>query len=355
MPRPYCFRVVIPGLLLVFCLATRSAEAQVFDEVMVKDGSHIIGDIIQMTDGTLTMKTIFGGEVKIEWKEVTSIKTVKSLPFVLSDGSRIQGRAEGGDGGRLRLQGDMMDAASTVDLSSVTAINPPPRRPIRFKGNFSIGASIADGNTRTKAFSLLGEFEARSEKQRLTLRGVYNYSEDSGDVTAQYGRGSIKYDYFITKRIYAFANALFEHDGEQDLSLRTALSAGPGWQIIDQGDFEADWVKGLELSVEAGIAYYNEDYKRTPDDAYAAARWAAKLDWPFVPDKVTFFHHQEGYPGLENAEDIYILTETGLRFTIFSNFTATAQVNWRWDNTPQAGELRSDTLYLFSLGWGFDA
>ena len=74
-----------------------------------------------------------------------------------------------------------------------------------------------------------------------------------------------------------------------------------------------------------------------------------------MPKKVALFHFHEGYPGLEDGDDLYVATETGIRFTIFSNFTATAQVNWRWDNTPQPGELRSDTLYLFTLGWGFDS
>jgi len=74
-----------------------------------------------------------------------------------------------------------------------------------------------------------------------------------------------------------------------------------------------------------------------------------------VPKKIFLFHIQEGYPSLERAKDIYILTEQGVRFSILENFFAAIQMNWRWDNTPAAGRERDDTTYLFSLGYNFEA
>ena len=35
------------------------------------------------------------------------------------------------------------------------------------------------------------------------------------------------------------------------------------------------------------------------------------------------------------------------------NFTATAQLDYDWDNTPSPGNDRVDTRYLFNLGYGW--
>ena len=132
------------------------------------------------------------------------------------------------------------------------------------------------------------------------------------------------------------------------------LGAGPGYQLIDKGDFAADYLKEMQLYGEAGLAYFSEDHRNAADQQFLSARWAIKFDWPIVPKKVTFFHKHEGFPSLENAKDLYITAEQGIRFAIWNNFVATLQVNWRWDNTPAPGFDRSDTLYLITLGYSFE-
>jgi hypothetical protein len=233
------------------------------------------------------------------------------------------------------------------------------------------GFSMSRGNTNTRNLSLVADYEARSDRHRLTFNANYNYADDEEGLTAQNGRAALKYDLFITKRFYLFGNALVEHDKLADLSLRTALGAGPGYQFIDKGDFKPDWLKEMQLWGELGLAYFNEDYYTepvpddpatpgvdesvpNPDKSYIAGRWAMKFEWPFAPKKVAFFHYNEGYPSLESSDDLYISTQTGLRFNIWGGLVATAQINWKWDSTPAPGFDRSDTLYLLTLGYSFE-
>jgi putative salt-induced outer membrane protein YdiY len=281
------------------------------------------------------------------------VRTAGPVPILLKDGTLLNGTLEGTKDGHLMVKPDTLAEPAAVAFIDVTAVN-PPRRGINFIGNFGIGLSVADGNTNTKSASLFGEFIARAEKQRMTVRGAYNYAENENELSARNGKASIKYDYFLTKRFYAYGSASFEHDTFQDLDLRTALSIGPGWQIFDKGDFTEEWLRELQWYVEAGVAYINEDRDDAEDESYIGGRWSTRVDWPFVPKRVTFFHFQEGLVGFEDFDDVNIYTETGFRFAIWNNFVATAQVNWRWDNTPSPGFERDDTLYLLSLGYSFD-
>ena len=65
----------------------------------------------------------------------------------------------------------------------------------------------------------------------------YVYGDDAGALITRNARGTIKLDFFITKRFFWFASAYFENDEFQDLKLRTALASGPGYQWIDREDF----------------------------------------------------------------------------------------------------------------------
>ena len=330
-----------------------AAGAAELDQVTFKDGSVVYGTITNMSDGSLTMQTQLGGEVKAKWAEVASIRTAKPLHLVLSDGTELKGIAAAGEAGSVQVTSPLLDQATVVKLDTVTDIN-PDTRPVKYTGSVSAGASASDGNTRDRSVSLVGEFVARSKRQRFTLGASYNYAENKDGLTQRNAKGRLKYDFFLTDRLYLYANALLEGDTFQDLNLRATVGAGPGYQFIDEGDFEDPYFSGLQFYAEGGVSYVSEDYKSVPDTNYVSARWSAKLDWPLAETGVSLFHYHEGYPSLERSEDIYVTTEQGVRLAVWKNFTAAAQVNWRWDNTPSPGFKRSDTLYLLTLGYNFD-
>jgi putative salt-induced outer membrane protein YdiY len=326
-----------------------------FDHVRLKNGSLVVGDVLSMSGGELQVKALFGvGDVvKLKWEQVASLKTENEHAFVLANGSTLRARAGEGEGGKVVLTSPGVEGAQTVPLESITAINPPEKKAVTYKGSLNFGGSIADGNTQTRTASFNGEFEARSEKQRLTLKAAWNYADNQNGLTARNTRGGVKYDLFFTQRLFGYASAFLEEDTFQDLNLRTALSAGPGYQLVLPGDFKDDPFQKLDVYVEGGLAFFDEDFRRGMDNRYIAARWALKLTWP-IRDGVVLFHSHEGYPGLENLRGLYITTEQGLRVSLWKNFVATAQVNWRWDNTPSRGFERSDTLYLLTFGWNFE-
>ena len=163
----------------------------------------------------------------------------------------------------------------------------------------------------------------------------------------------MKYDHFLTEELFFFGSVLVEEDSFQDLNLRTALAAGPGYQFVEAGDLEPSYLKGLAAYGEIGLSYVDEDFRQAGDKSYLAAKWSLNMDWKILP-RLSLFHHHEGYPSLADMDDFYITTETGIRVSIYENFVSTLQVSWRWDNSPSPGFGRSDTNYLQTLGYTFD-
>lgn len=125
----------------------------------------------------------------------------------------------------------------TVPLSSIQSINPLDQPPVVYIGSLNAGFSQATGNSRLRNVSVGGDLVARSEQLRLTMLGRYVYGDNDGVLITRNARGTIKLDFFITKRLFWFASAYFENDRFQDLKLRTAISSGPGFQWIDRGDY----------------------------------------------------------------------------------------------------------------------
>ncbi len=338
------------------CMLPVAVTAEPLGKLSLKDGSQIYVEILEMTNGFITVKTLFhdGDPIKIKWSEVVGLTSDEQVKVVLGSGTILQGKPSMIGPGILGIQTDMLGEPIPVAVESVLAVNPPIKKPVVYTGNINFGASVTQGNTRFENYSFLGELIARSERLRLTLLGRYIYGEAEGEINARNAFGTIKLDFFITKRFYWNAGALFEQDTFQDLNLRTSLFSGPGYQFIDEGDFSSPYLKKMVLSAEVGLGFFNEDFKRASDRNNVTGRWAVNFNWPVLP-VLTVFHQHQGYPSLEKRSDYYLTSQQGLRWTLWENFIATFQYNWRYDNTPAPGNKKSDRQYLLTLGYAFES
>ena len=338
------------------CVLPAWALAEPLGKLSLKDGSHIYVEVMEMTDGFLKVKTLFhdGEPIKIKWSEVVGLTSEDRVTVVLNSGTIIQGKPAMLGTGTLGITTDLLAEPIPVAVESVMALNPPEKKSVTYTGNLNFGASATRGNTELENYSFLGELIARSERLRLTLLGRYLYGETEGTLTARNAFGTIKLDFFLSKRFYAYAGALFEQDTFQDLNLRTSLFTGPGYQIIDEGDFASAYLSKMQLSAEAGLGFFNEDFKRAEDRNNVTGRWAVNFNWPLL-SVVTLFHQHQGFPSLEEKSDYYFTSQQGIRFTILENFISTIQVNWRYDNTPASGTKKSDTQFLLTLGYSFES
>jgi putative salt-induced outer membrane protein YdiY len=264
------------------------------------------------------------------------------------------GTATEGPNGTIEVRAEPLSGALSLPMDSISSVNPLIQPPVVYVGSIQGGYSQASGNSHIRNASLIGEFVGRSESLRLTLLGRFIYSDDAGQVLVRNSRGTIKLDFFITKKLYWFASSYFEQDTFQDLKLRTALSSGPGFQFVDRNDYSDPWRKDMTLYAEAGVGYFNEDFNNSPDKTSFRGRWAVKFNWPFLDEKVTLYHFQEGFPSLQDTSDVYFTADTGVRFKLIAGFLTGFQWTLRYNSRPAAGTTDTDNLYLLTLGYAFD-
>lgn len=338
-------RSLVKILFVIAILCSLMAGSVMADEVKMKNGDRLSGKIITMEDGTLVLETTFAGKIDIKWDEIANIKTDSKLDLELTDGTTIQGIPQLTEEGTLTVKLDSIDEPVVFAMGQVKSINPPEEPPVRLSGQVNVGFNKSSGNTDTERIHVDGEIVARTKKNRYTAGGQYNRAEDDGDKTEDNALGYLKYDHFLSEKLYFYANGLFERDKFKDINLRTTLGPGLGYQVFES--------EVMNLSFEAGPSYVNTDYDEEDDDDNISGRWAMKFDRYFFDKLFQFYLNNEGYVSLSDTQDVFMYTRTGLRFPVRAGIFLNAGWEWDWDNTPSPGADRSDYRYVLSLGYGF--
>ena len=333
-------------IISIFIMCTCSFSYLMADELYLKNGDRISGEFLTMKDGKLTIKTSYAGDVGVKWTEVADIKTDKEITVLLSDGTLIKGNPKGFEQDKMIIDTSKVVEPVSFSMLDVKSINPPKEPTVKIKARVNLGVTHTSGNTEKDTTHFDGEFSARTEKNRYTAGGEVNSTKDSGIKTENNSMGYLKYDHFLSKKWFAYSNALFEKDRFKDLNLRSVLGIGSGYQFYE--------TKITNLSLEAGINYVNEDYMTAHDESYSSGRWAINYDRYFYDKAFQFFHFHEGFVSLENTDDLFIKSRTGIRVPLFEHLTATLQYNVDWDRSPSPGREKTDSALMFTLGYLFE-
>jgi putative salt-induced outer membrane protein YdiY len=324
-----------------FAIATACA-----DEVHLKNGNLLSGKLVSVVDGKLELETDYAGKLTIDWGQVERISTDQPLTVVLNDGSTLTGTIRPSTAsGRMELSTPSLSDPTVVEFANVKALNPPVEPAIRLSGRINVGLNKSSGNTDSESGHADAEFVARSEKNRFTVGGSYNRREDDNRKTEDNATGHLKHDYFLTRQIYWYVNGMLETDEFKDINLRTTAGTGLGYQFFEGED--------MNLSVEAGPSYVNTDYDQEEDQDSAAGRWAVRFDRFFFEKLFQYYFSNEGFISVSDTSDVFMFTQTGLRFPLRSGFSVNAGFEWDWDNEPAQDADKSDYRYILSLGYGF--
>lgn len=314
------------------------------DELIFKNGDRLTGTVVRLEHGKLTFKSDVVGNVTTAVDQLESFSTQEPIELHLTDGRTVSDRVVRAEAGSVRLAGDR----SKVGFTEIEEINPEP---VQWHGSLAAGLVIERGDTDSQEAHI--DFKARREADAYRLRFRLRYKGDrsrSGgsdfNTTDRLLRVTSQYDVPVNGRYFWYWRGQGERDGVADLVLRTILSSGIGFKLIDRSDFS--------FEVQGGLAWVREDYKDSSlDTDYPSSviRWDLTKD---LHDAVSFFHEGEWTPSLREFSDKQLLiTETGLRVQLLKGWFGEAKLHWELDTEPASGRERQNLDYIFALGWGF--
>jgi putative salt-induced outer membrane protein len=320
------------------------------DEVLLVSGERLVGKVVSFADGKMTFESAGIGSVTLDLAKVKTFATEGAVEIHFKDGTVVNQPVQGAEEGKFSIGPTGVLGPQTLPLSEIATIN-PPKIETKWTGSATLGVTFVRGNTETDAASFDLEAVRRSEIDRLTFRGNYRSARAVDDTTGDLETterslgGSLKYDYFLSKRAYLLASARAEKDAIAELDLRFLASAGAGYQWVESDP--------LKFSTEGGVGWISESFSdTTPSTDQVALRVAYRLEKAFGPS-VKFIHLTEGVHGFDDPHDYLVSTEGALRANLTKAMYSEGKIVLNWDSTPADQAERTDVRYILGFGWAF--
>lgn len=310
------------------------------DEVMLDNGDTLSGTVVGMEDGVLKLDTGYSEPVKMQMKRIKKIQTTNPVEIHFNSGEIFKGILNTDDEGKFLVQQTEAREITVIYWDNVKAINPSP---VKWRGNITIGAETQSGNTDKKGASVGVEAIRRTGNDRFSLRFLHNYAEESDVITTRNTYGAVKYDYFFTKKLYGNLGVELLNDTFKDLELRTIVSTGLGYQVLDE--------QVRSVAFEFGLAYFSENRREDEDEDWLSARAATNVMWTLF-NAITLSDYFVIYPSLEESK--YTLrNEANLTSPLGTQWALKLSYIVDYDSKPPQNTKKSDEQWILALQYSF--
>ena len=348
-----CFRAVVFGLAYAAVVAAQandsvsSAEvaAAPLDEIMLKNGSRILGTVISARDGVIVIETDFSTAIKIDADRIDSIHTRGSMTVLMNDGSTIRDQ---------RIVVDESGIVVTADdgsqryysASDFQVLNPEAWElgdGYKAFGLLSVAWALEKGNTVTDELDFKVESYWRSLEDRYTLKLIGEIDEANGVKNADNMLLVGKYDYFLAGANYWGGKFAAKQDEFADLDLRAYIGPYYGRQFYERPIFT--------FSGEFGVAYVKEDFIVAENQQYPGVHWEINFTSDYLGGDSRLYIEQSGLWNLQDTADIVLNTTFGLSFPLLGNLEAAAEILLEYDSGAVKDVEELDETYKLRIGY----
>ena len=234
--------------LVLFVIGFSLLPGSVFaDQLLMKNGDIISGEISKITDGKVFINPGYADEYAINMDEVISIEAGTPFEVELVDGSKIEGQFAGAKDGEQTLIVD--ENPMSFGLSELAAATDPTLVPVvdRWDGTGEFGLVNTTGNTETVAMNLKLNFVRTGKRWRHRFTGTaLNTSEDGIEDNERYTM-EVQSDRKISDKSWLFGAFRWDADKFGSYDPQVSLTAGYGYQLMQS--------ERHELKGEIGAGY----------------------------------------------------------------------------------------------------
>ena len=316
------------------------------DAIVLRNGDHLTGEVIQMRQGKLQVKTDDAGTLSIEWDKIASITTADQYDITMRDGSHLLGRFR---------------PAVLPDIQVVTAVGgarPVPMAEIasfariqqrfvqRLDGSFDLGGSYTESTGIGSLYLDMNATYRRPSYAYAASVATNLTRQPDGPETSRYS-ADVTYTRFRDSGWLFSALGLFESNRELGFTFRGTAAGTLGRYLAR--------TRHAELLAAGGLATGRE----TPIDAPAVTNVDAVLtsalsvftyDYPTtrIDFAVLIF------PSLDDPGRVRVNADGKVKREIFKDFYVSLTAYDAFDNRPKAASAtRNDFGASLSFGWTF--
>ena len=324
------------GLLLLICCLSVADAAQ----VELKDGSVIVGTILELEDGEdLIVDTEYMDEVTIEWDAIKEIRETEVVEIELFDGSRVFGPVVLDEKG-LTVLGEEPRTYQPEEVFGIDEVSE------NFWDGLSaftdLGMNVVRGNNQVTQLSFGGGvgYEARDFETSVDTTIILNEQEET-DNTRRVTVGA-NYTHKLKRNWTLSGLYQFESDEQQDLEGRSLFGGALGKRLVNSRRHRVDVFGGLVVNAEKFTGLPSE---QTPEGLLGTAyRLRSRVDIDLSLSVL---------PSLEDSDRVRSMFDGTLSLDVISDLDLKLTVYNRYDSQPPAGNEKNDAGMTLGLSWSY--
>ena len=342
------------GLGLAAVIAAVVSSSVWADEVILHDGSRLVGEVTQLVGGSVTVDTGFAGTVTVDASLIKGIVTDQPRSVQLPSGDRAVGKL-----GYTAAEGQTVMSepvgAVSIDLTQVDAIwavgamHPEVLAAMpKWFGSLEFGLDGQTGNSERLAINGRAEIHRDTPDDRMMIYAQGHSSRENGEDTVKEILGGITLEVDIDEDWFIFARSELEHDKLEALDLRASVTGGIGYFVIQEAD--------QELKLRAGLGFMHESFDTSENKTNDFAIGELGLDYLLrVAPWLLFTHHTTYYPTFDDVSEFRIVMENAVAIPLTPSEDWRLRIGLRnnYDAMPEPGIKRLDTYYFMNIVWGW--
>jgi hypothetical protein len=335
--------------------------------LVLTDGGKLFGQLESATSASLLFKTANAGEVTVDWKNVQELRVSEPFAVVRKDVMlRNPSDMASVPQGTIALQGKELQikgangTAQTVALDAIAEVVPQASFRKAFQrysfakgwtGGATLGISLTEATqtnrTVTAALNMsrtVPNVDWMSPRRRTT----FDFNDAYGKLTSP-GLPAVKtsllhakaeQDWFLSPRLFTFANAAFDHSYSQGLQLQQTYGGGLGFIVFKTPKHEFD--------VKASADYIDQRFEISALNKHLfGSIFSESYTQTFAHG--VLLNEQAGYTPAWNEMSAYTaFASVALTFPVYHHFGLTVGALDNFLNDPPPGFKKNS--FQFTLG-----
>ncbi len=353
----------LAGLVILFFFVTYTpvSAREKTDEVRLKNGDTIKGEIKSLDRGKLKFKTDDMGTIYIEWNKIETIQSDYTFEVELMGGQKYFGT--------------LVKTGKTeqVGVAGVTVTSTFPHHVIvritslkatfweRIQGSLDLGFGMEQAKDRmemTLGFEM--SLRSRNYMRKLTID---SYILDEND-SEQTRRTSALFNFtrFLGRKQFLTGMASYEQNDELGLEFRWLIGGAYGYHFVQTNTAMFQALFGFDVNreefsgTEEGLVNpFQTDNQETRENNLEALLGFSFEKFRYDDPELSMTANLSVFPGLTEWGRVRIKFDGKLKYELFNNFYVGLSVFDAYDSDPPvSGVVKNDYGGSLSIGWSFN-
>jgi len=219
----------------------------------------------------------------------------------------------------------------------------PKEEPPHWKGDVSLGLSLARGNSQSSSFSFTFAADGPVNKANTLLwanRVIYMFGEMDGETSAENLLVSSRLDWQHSDRTYSYYELQGTRDKFKNYSYRLLPAVGLGYKVVA--------AEAIALGLDVGLSQVVTKYYDTGDtDSYTGLKIGQQLVWK-IAETSEFNEKAEIAPDLSAFKRYFLRLEANLITAIAESWSVKLTLIDSYDNKPVGPGIKKNDVTLIA-------